>query len=380
MDAVLILSYSDVSRDPRVSKQIQALTNHFHVDLAAYGDAVSGIRSFFPIHTKPKFSAVRKAKRATFKLTKDYDGWYWDAARTDFLAKVDGAHYKVILANDIHTLPLALKLAGSERKVVFDAHEYHPDEFSDQEDWAAFNQPYITYLCKKYIPEVASFITVNEPIAELYRELTGTESEVVFNTANFHSLSVRKTNPEAVRIIHHGVALRSRSIEDMIVAMGEVPGNYSLDLMLTGGLDASYYQELGNMVSTMDNVRLIAPVPLQEIVGKLHEYDIGLFMLPEVNTNYRLALPNKLFEFVQARLAVITTPNIEMKRFIETHGIGETSRGFSVSDLVETLCGLTVEDIDRYKQCSDDISSQYSSEEAMKQYLAIVAAVANNVA
>ena len=40
--------------------------------------------------------------------------------------------------------------------------------------------------------------------------------------------------------------------------------------------------------------------------------DVGVFCMPPINVNARYALPNKFFDFVQARLAVAVGPAEEM--------------------------------------------------------------------
>ena len=55
---------------------------------------------------------------------------------------------------------------------------------------------------------------------------------------------------------------------------------------------------------------------MHEIVDTIAEYDIGLFILSPINFNYYHALPNKLFEFIQARLAIAVSPSPEMARIV----------------------------------------------------------------
>ena len=61
----------------------------------------------------------------------------------------------------------------------------------------------------------------------------------------------------------------------------------------------------------------------------LNQFDIGIYILPPKNFNLINALPNKFFEFVQARLAIITSPNKEMKFLIEKYNLGGISKDYS---------------------------------------------------
>ena len=68
--------------------------------------------------------------------------------------------------------------------------------------------------------------------------------------------------------------------------------------------------------------------------------DVGVFCMPPININARYALPNKFFDFVQARLAVGVGPAEEMARLTEKLGLGVVSTDFSEASFTEALAGL----------------------------------------
>jgi len=72
-------------------------------------------------------------------------------------------------------------------------------------------------------------------------------------------------------------------------------------------------------------------------------------MLPPSNFNHRHALPNKLFEFIQARLAVAVGPSPDMAELVKAHEIGVVSPNFTPQSFAATLNKLRLEDIDGYK-------------------------------
>ncbi len=69
--------------------------------------------------------------------------------------------------------------------------------------------------------------------------------------------------------------------------------------------------------------------------------DVGVFCMPPININARYALPNKFFDFVQARLAVGVGPAEEMARLTEKLGLGVVSTDFSEASFTEALAGWT---------------------------------------
>jgi hypothetical protein len=59
--------------------------------------------------------------------------------------------------------------------------------------------------------------------------------------------------------------------------------------------------------------------------------------IPPTSFNYANALPNKLFQYIQARLAVITGPIPEVARIVNDYGIGWVTRDFSPEEIRITI-------------------------------------------
>jgi len=56
--------------------------------------------------------------------------------------------------------------------------------------------------------------------------------------------------------------------------------------------------------SKYSRMNFMAPVKMQELVNQSNQYDVGVFSLPPTNFSYMNALPNKIFEYIQARSAL----------------------------------------------------------------------------
>jgi len=92
---------------------------------------------------------------------------------------------------------------------------------------------------------------------------------------------------------------------------------------------------------------------MTEICQALNDYDMGIFLLPPVNFNYAHALPNKFFEFIQARLAVAIGPSPEMASIVEEYGFGVVAKSFNPADLGVALSRMSEADLVRYKLAAD---------------------------
>jgi hypothetical protein len=86
-----------------------------------------------------------------------------------------------------------------------------------------------------------------------------------------------------------------------------------------------------------------------DIISFSNKYDIGLFYLEPVTFNYENALPNKLFEFIQARLAIAISPNPEMKAIVDKYNLGVVADNYSIENLAEKIKKLSRQDILAFK-------------------------------
>jgi hypothetical protein len=364
---ILILSYSDLEKDPRVQRQLLALCDH-ELETCGYAPSSNPELRFYPIYESPLPSLFRKLKRGFQYFSRNYKTYYWDEGRKKLAGKLKDQAYDLIVANDIQTLPLALAIAGAKTKVYFDAHEFHPAEFSDRFLWRIFERPYIQFLCRTYIPRANCFTSVSEAIADGYQEFVGIRPEVITNAGIFYPMEPTLVDPGSIRIIHHGAAIPSRKIELMVELAKLLDDRFSAYFMLTSTADSDkYLEELKKMAGGHPRIFFLSPVEPKDIVPFTNKFDIGLFLLPPTNYNYLHALPNKLFEFVQARLCIAIGPSPEMARVVNEFDLGLVSSSFDPREVAKLLNALTAEQIAHYKKKSHAAAHELSAEKSIKK-------------
>jgi len=348
---ILIISFSDLANDPRVNRQIQLLSSRYRVLAAGLAPPqVDGV-DYLPLTGHTRRPLLGKVISALNLKLRRYENYYWadDRVRT-CLATLANAHAELIIANDLFTLPVALRLSRGA-KVLFDAHEYSPREYEDSLKWRFFLQKYNDHMCRSYLPKVDAMSTVCQSIADEYRANYGVAPFVITNAPPYHDLAPRTSDPRRVRIVHHGAAISSRKIELMIEAMDFLDERFELDLMLIPN-DSGYFRRLEQAAARRPRVRIVPPVPMTQLPLRLNQYDIGLFLLPPTNFNYQHALPNKFFEFIQGRLAVAIGPSPEMARLVRQYDCGIVAEDFTPRTLARRLNELDSGRIDHFKQRS----------------------------
>lgn len=341
--SILVLSFSDLSRDPRVNRQVRTLAEKFSVTFAGFGvDKDIAVR-FVELNLFPN-SIAYKLKKAIQLIFRCAERFYWAQPPVrSALDKLKGKRFNLVVANDIDSLPVALKLANGS-PVYFDAHEYHPREFEDRLSWRIFQQPYKKYLCAQYLKNASVMTTVCQGIAEEYQKEYRVAVDVVLNVPDYQEISPSGVEGGKIRLVHHGAAISSRNLEEMIDMFEFLDDRFSLDFMLVPS-DARYFADLKKRAERHPEIRFIDPVPMTKIVESINHYDLGVYILPPTSFNNEYALPNKLFEFVQARLGVAIGPSPEMAKIVKEQNIGVVASSFSAKDLAHALNGVSLEDV-----------------------------------
>jgi len=314
------------------------------------GCAVTGVE-FIPVDARPR-TLWGKGAAAMLLKTGRYESYYWSLSYVrSAWEQLRGKTFSAIVANDINALPLALRLAANG-KVLFDAHEYSPREFEESWVWGFFFKQYCEHLCRTCLPRVTSMITVSPGIADEYRRIYGVDVEVVANAAPYCELAPALVEDDRIRLVHHGAASPLRKLESIIELMNLLDERFVLDLILVP-LSNGYLEHLRKLAQGNPRIRFREPVPLSEIPKSTNCYDVGISLLPATNFNNRHALPNKFFEFIQARLAVATGPFPEMSAIVKRYDCGIVADSFDVQSLAEKLKALTADRITHYKRQAD---------------------------
>lgn len=355
--SVLVLSFSDLDRDPRVSKQIDLLNQDFFVVVA--GTKYSGKLPFISLQSISR-SWVNKITFAILLKLRLFGKAYWSNPafiQAENALKVENFDY--ILANDLMSLPLAIKVKKKAR-IIFDAHEYSPLEFEESKIWKFLFVDFYSYLLKKYLPEVYKFTTVCEGISQKYYQEFGFLPEVFMNTSQFLDIKPRVIENK-IKLICHSAAIRSRKIEILIEMAKYLDDQFELNLVLVPS-QTDYYHRLVELAKKVKNVNLLPPVPLKDISRFLNNFDVGIYSIEPSSFNNKYSLPNKFFEFIQARLAIVIGPSPEMQRIVLKENIGMVSKGFEARELAMVVNSLSVERIMQLKENVNKVAFRYSTE------------------
>lgn len=378
---IIIFCASDPNKEPRVIRTVEALKQNYTINFCGYhsytGYDLIDLKPF--VHKKKKVDFHLKyplffRKAISLALNVFYYGTSSGSGSVDIMRakeEIIKKDYDILICHGLLFLELCVFLKKGSTKLIFNAHEHYLKEFEDNAAWMEYTRPYYKYLLDNYSSKIDMMFCVCESIQTDYQKEYKINSVVINNAREYSNLQPKNIQKgEGIKLIHHGAALRGRKIELIIQVADMLPENYELTLMLTNA-DPQYLQELKQ--STKNNrVHFVETVEMDKIPSFLNNFDIGLYILPPTNYNNLVALPNKFFDFIQARLCLAVSPNIEMKNIVEKYNIGIVSPDFTANKMADKIRNLTIEDINNFKNNSDKSASELGCEQNQKLILSEV--------
>lgn len=247
-------------------------------------------------------------------------------------------------SNDLDTLLpnfLAARLRG--KKLVYDTHEF----FTEVPELVQRPRVRAVWLTieRRIFPKLRTVITVNQSIADAYRERYGTVLHVVRNIPMPRVLGPVPSRaaldlPVDKRImVLQGSGINvDRGAEEAVLAMRELP---DCMLLIIGGGDAwPVLQQLVKEHALDGRVRLIGKLPYARMMDYTRNADLGLTLDKDTNLNYRFSLPNKLFDYLHAGIPVLATDLPEVTAIVRGKDCGMVIADATPRAIAQAASGL----------------------------------------
>jgi len=368
--SILVLTFAPVSSGPRPLKQIRALQDRYDVTTAGVGPAPAGIDDHIELQSGEGSNFVRKWLFTAALVLRLHRLAFWASSRNqDAWHKLRDREWDIILNHDVATMTLALRLRARVG-VLTDLHEYAPRQAEDDWKWRAAVGPYFRWICRQEVPHADAITTVGTGISDEYLRKYGLSTSVVVNATGYYDLAPTSVGAP-IRLVHSGVAVPARRIEVMMEAVRDTATDVSLDLYLVNN-DPAYFRRLEELAATTDRVQIKEPVPYDQLVATLNLYDVGLAVFAPTTFNLAWCLPNKFFDFIQARLGLVVGPSPEMVRYVDEYGIGAVAADFDSASVAATLDTLTPEVVEQWKQRAVEHAEALSGEHQVKVWVELV--------
>jgi glycosyltransferase involved in cell wall biosynthesis len=232
--------------------------------------------------------------------------------------------FDVIVSNDLDTLPACFYASRILRKqLVYDSHEY----FTEVPE--LIKRPRVKRIWERIeeaiLPKITHCYTVCQSIADIYNAKYKTSFRVVRNIPfklkdieNEYFAPPFPTDKPVV--IYQGAVNLGRGIEEAILAMRYIE---NVNLVIIGSGDIiDECKKLAKDEELTDKVFFTGRIPFEELSKVTRFATIGLSVEKDMGLNYRYALPNKLFDYIQSEVPMLTSALPEIKRIVDDYGVG----------------------------------------------------------
>ncbi len=233
----------------------------------------------------------------------------------------------LLVSNDLDTLLpnyLMSKIKGIP--LVYDSHEY----FTEVPELVSHPMKQKIWKCiEKWIfPKLKDVFTVNDSIADLFEKAYGLRPTVIRNVPPLRrvkkSVSRKELGlPEDKKIlILQGSGINmDRGSEELVEAMQYIRG--ALLLIVGGGDVIETLKENVKRLGLSDRVIIKRKQPYEKLMHFTANADLGLSLDKDTNLNYRLSLPNKIFDYLQAGIPVLVSNLVEIRKIVSAYDVGD---------------------------------------------------------
>lgn len=263
----------------------------------------------------------------------------------------------LVLANDWTTLPAAI-LAHDRYgcRIHYDTHEFAVVEHESNRLWRLAFPHLIARIERAGIKRATSISCVSPGIAREMARLYGL-AEPPIVVRNLPDCVPLPPKPVADRIdvLYHGLFKPDRGLIGLIESVRLWPERYRL--VLRGRAPNAVFGAALNKAAQAPHVAgrvVLEPmVAADRVVEAAQGADIGVFLPDLASRQNRLALPNKLFEYLGAGLMTIVPAGTDMADVVVEHGTGLALDTGSPEELAAALTRLTPERIASYKAAAN---------------------------
>lgn len=372
---VLVMCIANPSKNPRPNRIINLLTQQgFEVDTVAYKSNGDLKISNEYIIKELSLQNNERIKRLLLKIWRliipslsmkiRITEKLYNLAET----RIDFKKYDLIIVENIEMLPLAIN-NKLDAKVLCDLREFYPLEYENSFLFRILESKFKINICKQFLNQCDELITVSTGLIKGYEGYFNIKPKLLMSTPNYNEIKPTTNHKNQARMVHHGAANIDRKLENMIELFHYLDERFSLDFYLVG--NQSYIDQLKEIAKPFPQIRFLEPVAFNNIILTMNQYDIGLYLLEPTGFNTKYALPNKFFEYIQARLMLATGPSLDMKNIIESYKLGIVSKSFKPIDLATKLNKISSSDIIRFKQNSNSAAKEFCYENESKKLLTI---------
>lgn len=360
--------HNAVKHDARVLKGAASLKAQGH-DVRLFGLTSGESEDFtlpngIPVHLQNRDLSDAKARIEREELPKGRESSIWTSFRiqgeTVFRNVQATFEPEIVHMHDHLTLAAAAMYKEAFGcPIVWDAHEIYEDLASIEQERAAVN----SRIIRENVRYVDGFITLNQSIADFYREkypelpaavLVPNAVERVAQTRYDGRLhEAAGLHQDQKILLFQGGYSPHRGIPALLAASQHLRGDWSLVFMGWGKLEDEIRHQAeaaSDRPEGRSRVAMVPSAPHDELLSWTAGASLGAIPYENTGLNHLYCSPNKLWEYPAAGVPILATDMPEMEKQIAKYDIGlVVSRELDPQEIGAAVNALTDADLERLK-------------------------------
>ncbi|MEV3814094.1 glycosyltransferase family 4 protein [Aeromonas allosaccharophila] len=276
----------------------------------------------------------------------------------------------ILHCNDLNGLFVGVicKFTRPAIKLIYDSHEFASNDTPNQ---SAFSIKYKKILEGMLIKFACGVINVSNSIANEYSHIYKIPKPyLVLNCPLYHEQPKRNLFREYLGIrsdqtifLYQGGLSKGRGIELLLEAFSNLDSDRNVLVCMGYGPLEGLIQKKAQQQITIFFHPAVTPDVLLNYTSSA---DYGVSFIEDSCLSYRYCLPNKMFEYLMAGLPVLTSNLFEMKRLVETEGVGIVAEENTVDGFKKAVEASLNQDYDTIQKNVFAVRKKYCWEEQEK--------------
>lgn len=320
---VIVSVFSNLYTDQRVEKVCQSLLeNNFEIILIGndWGGAEPMSRPY-DFYRIPLKSKTLKTAYPEFML-KLY---------SELKKRAD--KNSVLLSNDLETIIPNYKISKTlDIPLIFDSHEMFSEMPAVQ---GKLSQKVWRWIERTYFPKLSNMMTASDSYADWFvKEYQINRPVVVRNLPKRQNLKQIDSQEQKI-ILYQGWLNYSRGIDKAIMAMQYIDNAV---LKIAGGGPMEHeFRAIAEQYEVLDKVQFLGKLHPKELRAITPTADVGLSIEENKGLSYYYSLPNKISDYVQAKVPVVVSNFPELSKIAKGYHVGETIDNHDPKHLAEKI-------------------------------------------
>jgi len=261
--------------------------------------------------------------------------------------KIDAWH-----CNDYEAFVIGVlaKISRPKLKLIYDCHELE----SHRNGKGSFMRFVIGSIEKLFIPWTELVITVSPSIQEFYkRKYNLPFVALVRNLPNEMQISHSNTLREKLGLkndqrvfLYQGMLGKGRGIE---VLLNAFEAREAADAVIVFMGFGALKEQIEGYAWDHENIFFVPAVSYTEIPLYTGSADVGVNSVEPTCLSYKYSLPNKLFEYIQSEIPVLTNPLPDCAALVNEFQVGRVISSWDVNSINDVIDDMLKADLSIYQ-------------------------------